>query len=306
GGGVFRDTPPDRTDIHPGVAGSDGRLNALDSPALSRLLQLGLGGAGSRAGPPDRQQSRLGPGLTWPARMVPRECAGATGRPGLLRSDQPLDIRAEPLGGSIRLVSPPGKAGFDGAHPKKARNTSSPGRRTGKAPGSRLLRGERQPRLRPSLAALRPVTGAARRVGTGLECRPGCLWIFPHVRAEEADRTFDLCLQAQSGGCRKSGAAAGTSRLSLALIGCRSGLRQTYTCARSSLLAGPKNTLTSKPASRRISGRSDPNSVNTGYPTSPPGWQIRGARSSSVPSVRVTIRANVWATPGNWGTVKMW
>src|SRR5208337_2051339 len=187
GGGVYRARPPDRTDIHPDVAGSDGRRSALDSPALPRLLQLGLGGAGSRAGPPDRQQSRLGPGPTRPARMVPRECAWATDRPRLLWSDQPLDRRAEPVRGSIRLVSPPGKAGFDGAHAKKARTTSSPGRRTGKAPGSRLLRGERQPRPRPSLAALRPVTGAARRLGTGLECRPGCLWIFPHVRAEEPD-----------------------------------------------------------------------------------------------------------------------
>src|SRR5208337_1410897 len=177
--------------------------SALDSPALSRLLQLGFGGAGSRAGPPDRQQSRLGPGLTRPARMVPRECAGATGRPGLFRTDQPLDLRTEPVRGSIRLVSPPRKAGCDGAHAKKARNTSSPGRRTGKAPGPRLLRGERQPRLWPSLAALRPVTGATRRVGTGLECRPGCLWLFPHVRADQADRTFDLRLQALSGGCRE-------------------------------------------------------------------------------------------------------
>ena len=182
------------------------------------------------SGGPDRVPVRLiDSNLDWGQdlvglRVVPRARAGATGRPGLLWSDQPLDTWARPARGFIRLVPAPCQAGFDRALVNEAGAAASPACRTGKTPGSRLLRSEREPGLRPSLAALRPLS---RRVGTGLECRTQCLQLFPTVRADPPDRPFDLRLQAQSGRRRSGCASAGTSRLRVSFIGCRSGLLQT-------------------------------------------------------------------------------
>ena len=66
---------------------------AFDSPALPGLFQLGLGRAGPDAGATDRQQPRLGAGPGWSSEMVEGEHPGRADRPGLLRADQPFDLR---------------------------------------------------------------------------------------------------------------------------------------------------------------------------------------------------------------------
>ena len=225
--GLSRAAPPDRTDIHPGFAGSDGRLNALDTPALSRLLQLGFGGAGSRACPPDRQQSRLGPGLTRPAPWC-RE--NAPGQPVGLAYFGQINPSISALNQSedqFDWFLPPVRPGSTVLMPRKPGipppRVVGPARRL--VPGyyavsASLVYGLPWRLYDPSPAlpdAWAPVWNAAR----------DAFGYFRMFEPISADRTFDLRLQAQSGGCREGGASAGTLRLSLSLIGCRSGLLQT-------------------------------------------------------------------------------
>ena len=59
--------------------GDDGGRDAVDPPALPRLFQRRLGRAGTRAGAPDRQQPRLGPGPREPPPLAGDERARASG-----------------------------------------------------------------------------------------------------------------------------------------------------------------------------------------------------------------------------------
>ena len=90
------------------VARADDRGLALDSPALSRLFQLGLGRPGSRAGAADRQQPRLGPGPGRAPAVVEGEHPRPADRPGVFRADQPVDLRD--AGRAVPLVPAAGPA----------------------------------------------------------------------------------------------------------------------------------------------------------------------------------------------------
>ena len=71
----------------------DDRRHGADPSALPGLFQLGLGRARPRAGAPDRQQPRLGPGPGRPSGMVAGNDSGRADRPGVFRPDQPVDLR---------------------------------------------------------------------------------------------------------------------------------------------------------------------------------------------------------------------
>ena len=103
------------------VAGSDDHRGALDSPALSRLFQLGFGGAGSRAGTADRQQSRLGPGPGRPSRVVPRACARRNRSAWLIsdRSIPPCSRCAQPAEDQFDWFLPPVRPGSTVLMPTK-------------------------------------------------------------------------------------------------------------------------------------------------------------------------------------------
>ena len=81
----------------------DDRGIAMDSPALSGVLQLGVGGTGPHASPVDRQQPRLGARPDRTTEVVEKEHPRPVDRPGVLRSDQSVDIQTS--GRGVRLVS---------------------------------------------------------------------------------------------------------------------------------------------------------------------------------------------------------
>ena len=136
------------------IAGSLGLTIAASAwihPHYLAYFNWASGGPDRDAAAVDRQQPRLGPGPGRAAEVVAGEHPRPADRPGVLRADQPVDLRD--AGRAVPLVPAAGAA--------RDRRSRCPARRVpadrpGPQADAGLLRGQRDLALRAAVAALRP------------------------------------------------------------------------------------------------------------------------------------------------------